>query len=59
MSESPGNGDTGSPPHMNANAEKHQTDQTTINKANTDPPVLLKNAQKKLANQLRYEVDKA
>ncbi|KAL9320722.1 hypothetical protein ACSQ67_012561 [Phaseolus vulgaris] len=58
MPESPGGGDAGAPPTMTG-VQKPQTDQNAAEKTNADPPVLSKNAQKKLAKQQRFEAKKA
>lgn len=58
MPESPGGGDAGAPPHT-TETENSQPDQTTVERTDAAPPVLSKNAQKKLAKQQRYEAKKA
>ncbi|KAK7332448.1 hypothetical protein VNO80_29200 [Phaseolus coccineus] len=58
MPESPGGGDAGATP-MTTGVEKPQTDQNAAEKTDADPPVLSKNAQKKLAKQQRFEAKKA
>ncbi|TKY72276.1 tRNA (guanine(9)-N1)-methyltransferase [Spatholobus suberectus] len=58
MPEAPGGGDAGAP-LQTTETEDPRTDQTAVVKADADPPVLSKNAQKKLAKQQRYEAKKA
>ncbi|RDX69080.1 trm10 [Mucuna pruriens] len=58
MPESPGGGDAGAPPQTTG-AENPQSEQTAADKGEADPPVLSKNAQKKLAKQQRFEARKA
>ncbi|XP_028205119.1 tRNA methyltransferase 10 homolog A-like isoform X2 [Glycine soja] len=53
MPESPGGGDAGAPPQATEN-ENPQTERTAAG-----PPVLSKNARKKLAKQQRFEAKKA
>ncbi|BAT87580.1 uncharacterized protein HKW66_Vig0070310 [Vigna angularis] len=58
MPESPGGGDAGAPPQTTELKRPH-TDQNAAEKTDADPPVLSKNAQKKLAKQQRFEAKKA
>lgn len=58
MPESPGGGDAGAPPQT-TELERPHTDQNAAEKTDADPPVLSKNAQKKLAKQQRFEAKKA
>ncbi|XP_027338697.1 tRNA (guanine(9)-N1)-methyltransferase [Abrus precatorius] len=53
-----GGGDAGAPPHM-SEEEKPLNDQNAVDKPDANPPVLSKNAQKKLAKQRRFEAKKA
>ncbi|QCD77305.1 tRNA methyltransferase 10 homolog A [Vigna unguiculata] len=58
MPESPGGGDADAPPQT-TELERPQTDENAAGKTDADPPVLSKNAQKKLAKQQRFEAKKA
>ncbi|KAK7412750.1 hypothetical protein VNO78_04346 [Psophocarpus tetragonolobus] len=58
MPESPGGGDAGALP-LTTGEKNPQSEEAAAVRSDADPPVLSKNAQKKLAKQQRFEAQKA